>query len=449
MDPNELWQTILAEIELQVSRAHYLTWFRHTSLALEKPHIATIKVPNGFTKEWLESKYAKFILNCLQNSVQDLNNVEFVIGKGNQASIGFPLAPPVEQPGLSGLDVNPVTNLNPRYTFDSFVVGSSNELAYAAARSVAKNPGLSYNPLFLYGGVGLGKTHLLQAIGNEVAHAKARFTVRYMPAEKLINDIVQAIQQNTIDQLKTAYRKIDLLIIDDIQFIAGKEKTQIEFFHVFNHLYQKNKQIVISSDRQPKAIPTLEERLQSRFEGGMIADVGPPDFETRVAILQLKLRGKNVALPDNIVHVIASHIQRNIRELEGALNQVLAMVHLTNTLPTLTSIEKILSKTANIQRRTAGFKQIIKTVAEFYDMKENDLADRSRKREVVRPRQVTMYLLRNEAKASFPFIGEKLGGRDHTTVMHAVQKIEREIDGDETLRQEVNLLRERLYTIMS
>jgi len=352
------------------------------------------------------------------------------------------------QPSITGLEVNAATNLNPRYTFDSFIVGSGNELATAAARSVSKNPGFAYNPLFLYGGVGLGKTHLLQAIGNEVAQSQQRFIVRYLPAERLINDIVQAIQQNTIDQLKENYRRIDLLIIDDVQFIAGKEKTQIEFFHVFNHLYQKNKQVVISSDRPPKAIPTLEERLQSRFEGGMLADVGPPDFETRVAILHAKLRESNAILPKEAVEIIAARVQKNIRELEGALNQVLAATTLHKNAPLMPAIEKILDKTTRNQRRTTGFKQIVKTVSEFYDLKESDLTDRSRKKEIVFPRQVAMYLLREEAKASFPFIGERIGGRDHTTVMHAVQKISKHLEADEGFRQEISMLRERLYTML-
>lgn len=448
MDSQVLWQTILAEIELQVSRAHFLTWFRHTALALERPRVATIRVPNGFTKEWLENKYTKLIFSHLQSAIPELGTLEFVIGKNPLILESRPSAESAIQPAIAGLEVNAVNNLNPRYTFESFIVGSSNELACAASRSVAKNPGFAYNPLFLYGGVGLGKTHLLQAIGNEVAQSKPRFTIRYLPAEKLINDIVQAIQQNTINALKENYRKIDLLIIDDVQFIAGKEKTQIEFFHVFNHLYQKNKQVVISSDRPPKAIPTLEERLQSRFEGGLITDVGPPDFETRVAILKLKLRDRKISLPDDIINAVATYVQKNIRELEGALNQVLAVIKLDETSSSVGIVERILNKTVRSQRRTTSFKQVIKTVAEFYDLRESDLMDRSRKKEIVRPRQVVMYLLRAESKASFPSIGERLGGRDHTTVMHAVQKIGREVETDETFRKEVGALRERLYAVL-
>jgi chromosomal replication initiator protein len=448
MDSRVLWQTVLAEIELQVSRAHFLTWFRHTALALDKPRTATVKVPNGFTKEWLENKYAKLIFSHLQTAVPELGTLEFVIGKNPGAPEALAQPASVMQPAIAGLEVNSANNLNPRYTFNSFIVGSSNELAHAASRSVAKNPGFAYNPLFLYGGVGLGKTHLLQAIGNEVARVLPGFAVRYLPAEKLINDIVQAIQQNTINALKENYRKIDLLIIDDVQFIAGKEKTQIEFFHVFNHLYQKNKQVVISSDRPPKAIPTLEERLQSRFEGGLIADVGPPDFETRVAILKSKLRDQGTVLPDEVVNAIATYVQKNIRELEGALNQVLAVIKLDGASSPASLVERILNKTARSQRRTTSFKQVIKTVAEFYDLRESDLTDRSRKKEIVHPRQVVMYLLREESKASFPFIGEKLGGRDHTTVMHAVQKIGRAVEADETFRKEISMLRERLYTML-
>ena len=318
-------------------------------------------------------------------------------------------------------------------------------MAHAAAQSVIKSPGRTYNPFFIYGGVGIGKTHLLQAIGNKIAKADSSKKITYVSSEKFTDDVISAIAKGEMGKLKSYYRKMDVLIIDDIQFLAGKEKTQEEFFHTFNTLYENNKQIILSSDRPPKAIPTLEERLRSRFEGGMIADIGHPDFETRVVILKAKIKDLNLELPDEILNYIASNIQTNIRELEGALNRIIAFVKLNNSIPAQNQVVKILKNIiSNPQKRTTH-KNIIKIVAEFYDIDPKDLANRSRKKELVKPRQIAMYLLRGELKSSYPFIGAKLGGRDHTTAIYACEKITREKENDDSLEEELNLIRQRLY----
>jgi chromosomal replication initiator protein len=309
---------------------------------------------------------------------------------------------------------------------------------------VTKNPGRTYNPLFIYGGVGLGKTHLIQAIGNEV-FGQGLGKVKYVTSEKFTTEIISAITNHSIEKVKEAYRNIDVLIIDDIQFLAGKEKTQEEFFHTFNSLYEQNKQIILSSDRPPKAIPTLEERLRSRFEGGMIADIGYPDFETRVAILKAKVMQHNLTLPDEVLEYIANNIQRNIRELEGALNRIVVHSKLDSSLPSLEQVKKVLNNIINSPKKILSAKQILQVVAGFYDVAERDLINKNRRQEIVKPRQIAMYLLREELKGSYPFIGQKLGGRDHTTAIHACEKINRILKEDELLAEEINAIRQQLY----
>ena len=456
MTIEEIWQAALGEIELSISKANFITWFKNTNIVSKKDGKITIAVPNAFTKEWLENKYNKLILKALRDVSKEIKEVAFVI-KTKQ-----PLKEKVKKidkkeekiPAFEELldfenfKIDKKTNLNPRYTFDNFIIASFNELAYAAAQSVIKSPGQTYNPLFIYGGVGVGKTHLIQAIGNEISKKDKNKKITYVSSEKFTNDVISAISNNEMEKLKRFYRKMDILIIDDIQFLAGKEKTQEEFFHTFNYLYENNKQIILSSDRPPKAIPTLQERLRSRFEGGMIADIGIPDFETRVVILKAKQRNLNLDLPDDILEYIASHIQKNIRELEGALNRIGVFVKLNNSIPNKSQVEKILkSIISNPQKRTT-FQKIIKTVAEFYDVNDKDLLNRNRKKEIVKPRQITMYLLREELKISYPSIGAKLGGRDHTTVMYGCEKIEKELENNTSLEEEINLIRQRLYNNM-
>jgi len=457
MTNEEFWQTALGEIELSISRANYITWFKNTNILSKKNGQVVIGVPNAFTKEWLENKYNKLILKALKNIYKDVKEINYTIkpkeeaGKNKKKKISkkTEIQIPREQLDLNQVKIDKKTNLNPRYCFDNFIIASFNELAHAAAQSVIKSPGYTYNPLFIYGGVGVGKTHLLQAVGNELIKTKTPKKVVYVSSEKFTDDVISAISNNEMNKLKNYYRKIDVLIIDDIQFLAGKEKTQEEFFHTFNALYESNKQIILSSDRPPKAIPTIEERLRSRFEGGMIADIGWPDFETRIVILKTKLKDLDLELPDDILNYIASNIQKNIRELEGALNRVIAFIRLNNSVPNKNQVVKILKNLiSNPQKRTT-YTNIIKVVADFYDVDFKDLVNRSRKKEIVKPRQIAMYLLREELKSSYPFIGSKLGGRDHTTAIYACEKIEKEKENNTSLEEEINLIRQHLYNSIS
>lgn len=450
MNLKELWQTVLAEVELGISKANFVTWFKNTKIHSKKDGVVTVSAPNGFTKEWLENKYNKLIFKILRNNSPDVKEINFVIGnEGPSIATRAPRKPTPtlvgDQLNFQDFDFNKETNLNPKYSFDNFVIGSFNELAQAAGRAVTKHLGTLYNPLFIYGGVGLGKTHLLQAIGNELTKKNPSKKIRYLSSERYTSELVDAISKRGMETFKKKYYKIDALIIDDIQFIAGKEKTQEEFFNTFNALYQKNKQIIISSDRPPKAISTLEERLRSRFEGGMIADISFPDMETRMAILKSKTKEKKVTISEDVLQYIATHVQKNIRELEGALNRVVALYQINNTIPTIRTTSKILSQIIKSPKKMTNCKNILKIVAEFYDIKPSDLINRSRKKELVYPRQISMYLIREELNGSYPYIGEKLGGRDHTTVMYAYQKISKQVENDESLQHEINLIKERIY----
>ncbi len=458
MTNEQLWQAVLGEVELSVSKAGFTTWFKNTFIISKDNGEILIAVPNGFAKEWLENKYRKYILKALENILGEVKGVHYVIkaaaGQKKISRIKRPeAAAQRENSSVDGVisSSRPVIGglrsaLNSSYLFENFVVGSNNELAHAACLAVSKNPGKIYNPLFIYGGVGLGKTHLLQSIGNEVLKNDPKKKVRYASSEKFTNELVSAIQNKGTSAFKDVYREIDILIIDDIQFIAGKDKTQEEFFHTFNTLYEKKKQIILSSDRPPKAIPKLEERLRSRFEGGMIADVSFPDMETRLAILKLKAEEKEFEIPDESLKYIASHIQKNIRELQGALNRVIASCQLSHISPNINNTGKILADIiANPVKKAINPKEIITTVSGFYDVSVRDLIKKGRKKEIVKPRQIAMYLMRSEIKASYPNIGERLGGRDHTTVIHAVEKVKADIENDKILEQEIRLIKEKLY----
>lgn len=446
MTNEELWQAVLARIQLQISKANFVTWFKNTKIYSNKNGEVIISVPNTFSKEWIENKYHKFILKTLRSLEKNIKKVSYIVSQSAlkiKKQIKQESSPQLK---FEEFKINRQTNLNPRYTFENFVVGPFNEVPYAAALSVCEKPALVYNPLFIYGGVGLGKTHLLQALGNKLHQKyKKEKIIKYLTAEKLISEIVNAIRNRSIENFKKTYREVDILIVDDIQFLSGKEKTQEEFFHLFNALYEKNKQIVLSSDRLPKAIPALENRLRSRFEGGMIADIGRPDYETRLAILKMKAREKGVSFSSKIYDFIASHIKNNIRELEGALNRIIAHQKITNKPITLKVVERILKKLISAPKKILTIKRILKVISEFYDIKEKDFLTSSRKKEFVKPRQIAMYLLRKELKESFPAIGRKLGGRDHTTVIYAVEKMSKEVEKNERLREEIELIKERLY----
>lgn len=450
MTNDQLWQTALGELELLISKANFTTWFKNTFITEVGEGSVVVGVPNGFTKAWLETKYHPAILKAVQNALQrPIGKIDYRV----EAHRGAPVQA-VPAPGRVDIPVVAATTsaavgrsgLDPRYTFDLFVVGKGNELAHAAAKAVAEKPGLVYNPLFVYGGVGLGKTHLMQAIGHAaLARDKTRRVV-YVSSEKFTNEFIQAVSHGGGEKFKSFYRGVDVLLIDDIQFLSGKEGTQEEFFHTFNALHQANKQVVVTSDRPPKSIPALEARLVSRFEWGMIADIAQPDLETRIAILEAKCREKGVALTADIVQYIATTIQSNVRELEGALNRLMAFAQLNHTEPSLESARSLLKSLAQGARR-GGLtpKQLIAVVAQFYDVAVDDLSGTSRKKELVEPRQIAMFLLREELHASFPAIGHELGGRDHTTAMHACTKISAQLNEDEKMKQDLVLIKQRLF----
>lgn len=457
MEHQELWKTVLGEIELQISRPNFLTWFKNSQLVEknEKEGIALVALPNNFAKEWVKNRYHKIILGSLRNIDGSIKYVNYVVVSHNTPLKPSKLERKQKVPELTDeksnlpitdLRVDSKTNLNPKYVFDSFVVGSSNELACAAINAVIENVGKKYNPLFIYGGVGLGKTHLLQAAGNAV-HVKygGKVRVLYVTSEKFINDVVWALRNKRAEDMKKKYRDVDMLIIDDIQFIGGKAATELEFFYTFNALYENNKQIIISSDRPPAAIPTLEERLRSRFEGGMIADVAYPDYEMRLAILKTKAQSLNAEIEEKTLEYIATKVQKNIREVEGVLNKVLFYQQYKNNKIDQKKLDEIISETSQVSPKNITPADIIKTVAEFYEISQQELTDRGRKQEIVEPRQVVMYLLREMLKLSYPNIGERLGKRDHTTVIHAYEKISKEINSNSVFNQKILLIKERLF----
>jgi len=448
MDLEQLWKSALGEIELQISRPNFVTWFRQSRLLEKQNGTATVGLPNNFSKEWIENKYSKIILGALRNLDETTKKIEFVVAMGHQP-IPLQVIDQEVKGGTAGqlsfneLKVDPDTNLNPRYTISSFVVGKSNELAYAASQAIIHEIGRKYNPLFLYGGVGVGKTHLIQGTGNEIKNLyQNKVRVKYVSSEKFTNDVIWAIRNRRMETIKEKYRLIDVLIIDDIQFIAGKTATEEEFFHTFNALYENNKQIIISSDRAPKFIPTLEERLRSRFEGGMIADVGYPDYELRCAIIKIKCQEWGIALPDEIIGLIGGKIHKSVRELEGILNKIFFYEKKCGEAVTAKLVEQIIAEAVQHPTKNVTPNQIIKVVAEFYDVSPFDLVNRSRKKEIAEARQVAMYLLRETLSLSYPYIGKRLGKRDHTTAIYAYEKISQEINRNQDLNQKILTIKE-------
>ena len=446
----DLWKAVLTEMELALSKANFTTWFKGTSLVSNNHGCVLVSVPNGFIREWLENKFNKQIFLIIRKYHPEVREIKYTIGSSRPEAVlvkkdFVQFIPESSLKDMVSEDVNKLTNFNKRYTFDSFVVGPNNELAHAASQAVAKKPGTTYNPLFLYGGVGLGKTHLLQATGNYISEHMPEKKICYISTERLVASIVESFKTRSTEAVKQKYHNLDVLVVDDIQFISGKTTTQDIFFSIFNELYAKNKQIILSSDRPPSTISALEERLRSRFEGGMIADIGVPEYETRLAILTVKAKEKNFDIDEESISFIASSIQKNIRELEGALNRIIAFGQIYNKTPSLKEIKQLLGTYVNAPYRKPTSQLVIKSVADFYRIPTTDLVKRSRRKEVVRPRQIAMFLLREEVKYSFPEIGAKLGGRDHSTVIHACTKIKEEELNNDTTRQELNLIKERIY----
>lgn len=458
MEQDKLWQAVLGDIEITLSRANYLTWFKNTQLLKHEGDRLVIGVPNVFIKQQLERKYNELVSETLRKNGVDVQAVEYKIQsvmRRTEAEETISLPTPttateraaVQQPTLRA--ANSLAHayrqgINERYIFDNFVVGSGNELAYAACQAIAANPGTKYNPLFLYGGSGIGKTHLIQAVGNAVLATKPDARVVYVSTEQFVQEFVDALRYKKNTDFADFYRGADVLIVDDVQFLAGKEKIQEEFFHTFNALHQANKQIIISSDKPPREIPTLEDRLRSRFVWGMSIDMQNPDFETRCAILQIKSELHRVQLPNDVVDYLATNVQTNIRELEGALNQLLAFCEMRGLEPSL-SIATSLLGTSQTRPKHLSARQIIERCARHYQVSVEDIVGPKRDKDIVMPRQVAMYMLRSELHLSFPKIARELGRKDHTTAIHSVEKIEKEQRMDADMRSALAEIKERLY----
>lgn len=447
-----LWQTVLGEIELSISRANYLAWFKNTELVEKRDNgEIVIAVPNVFVKQNLEIKFTKQIIDTFKSQGVEVSRVVYTAGSATTRKKSVESTAQIsdvakkrvadKRSAAGGKNGN---GLNPRYTFETFIVGSSNELAYTACQSVAKNPGTKYNPLFIYGGVGLGKTHLIQAVGNEILRKDPDARTLYISSETFVNEFLDSIRSKK-KGFADRYRNVDVLIIDDMQFIAGKQATQEEFFHTFNALHQANKQIIISSDKPPKSIPTLEERLRSRFEWGMSIDIQLPDFETRSAILQTKANQSGVTLNQETVEYLASNMQTNIRELEGALNQLLAFCEMRGIEPDVQTASGLIGNVRASRPHHLTPKQVIERTAKQFHIEPTDILSPKRDKHIVVPRQVAMYLLRSELHLSFPKIAVELGRKDHTTAIHSVEKIEKAIKLDYLIRQHVSEIREKLY----
>ena len=452
MNAEQAWQSVLGQLQMEMPRASFDTWVRDTKPVSYQNGTLTIGVRNAYARDWLESRLASTVSRLLVGIMNASVAVNFIVNGGDieitvdeaPQSVGQPeLRDPVPARTLEA-DDQPArsSNMNPRYLFETFVVGSGNRLAHAACLAVAEKPARAYNPLFLYGGVGLGKTHLLHAIGN-ACHARG-LNVLYVSSEEFTNDMINAIRTHTNQAFREKYRSADVLLVDDIQFIAGKESTQEEFFHTFNTLHGQDKQIIVSSDRPPKSLNTLDERLRSRFEWGLTADIQPPDLETRLAILRSKAERTGRQVPDDILEGIARRVQSNIRELEGALNRILAFADLSGTHLTPQLVEVALADLLP-QRSDVEPQKIIELVAKEWQTSVEALLGRDRSQKVAQPRQVAMYLLRKETNASLPQIGEVLGGRDHTTVMYAIEKIASDIETKTDLRKRVVNIKQQLY----
>jgi chromosomal replication initiator protein len=456
---NGLWQAVLGEIELSVSRGSYMTWFKNTTLLSNKDDAVIIGVPNVFIKQQLEHKYNGLILETLKKNGSAPARIEYKIHTSPSRSI--PSEEFIERNVLGSMEPKAVVSavpsapqsnnsaayrqgLNEKYTFEDFIVGSGNELAYAACQAAAAQPGTKYNPLFLYGGVGIGKTHLIQAVGNAVLENKPGAHVVYSTSEQFLQEFVSALRYKKISDFTEHYRQADVLIIDDVQFIAGKEKAQEEFFHTFNTLHQANKQIIMSSDKPPRDIAPLEDRLRSRFAWGMSIDMQNPDLETRCAILQTKAHSHGIELPTNVAEYLATNIQTNIRELEGALNQLLAWCEMRGMDPDIHVASSLLGTTQTRPKHISA-KQIIEKTAKHFQIPLEDILGPKRDKDIVVPRQIAMYMLRSELHLSFPKIAHELGRKDHTTAIHSVEKIEKESRLDNDLRDAIAQIRERLH----
>ncbi|OGD57079.1 hypothetical protein A2V71_02255 [Candidatus Berkelbacteria bacterium RBG_13_40_8] len=445
LDENETWQAALGELEVTFSKANFSTWFKNTFILKMSEEEIVIATPNGFTQEWLENKYHPQVFETLKKLHPTIKKVSYAVASQNIPQSAPKIVNKPESPAQPSSTPASYPTLNSKYTFEKYIVGNSNRLAAATAQAVAAKPGAVYNPLFVYGGVGLGKTHLVQAIGNEIIAKNPKKKIIYVSCEKFTNDFISSISSGKANEFKKNYRDADVLLVDDIQFLSGKEGTQEEFFHTFNALHQTNRQIVVTSDRVPRAIPQLEERLSSRFGWGMVADIQPPNLEMRQAILRSKCEEKGCSLDEEVLNYIAQNIESNIRELEGAINRILSSAELNNVTPSLDTATKALQDIIVSKGQNLSVEKILLATSEFFKISPEDLLSPKRSKELVGPRQIIMYLLRHEMSLSYPKIGRELNKKDHTTIMHGVGKIEKEIARNEELRQELTLIKEKLH----
>ncbi len=442
MNAEHAWQSVLGQLQMEMPKASFETWVRDTTPVSFNAGVMTIAVRNAYARDWLDSRLASTVKRILTSVTESDVAVNFVVASGADGEAGEAAPREVQADALLAEPRPRSVSLNPRYVFDTFVVGAGNRLAHAACMAVAEKPARAYNPLFLYGGVGLGKTHLLHAIGNS-CHARG-LNVLYVSSEEFTNDLISAIRTHTTQAFRGKYRSADVLLVDDIQFIAGKESTQEEFFHTFNTLHGQDKQIIVSSDRPPKSLVTLEERLRSRFEWGLAADIQPPDLETRLAILRSKAERTGRYVPDEVLQEIARRVHSNIRELEGALNRIIAFADLSGSTLNASLVNVALADLLP-QRGELEPQTVIDVVARFFNLSADKLLSADRSKNVSMPRQLAMYILREDVKASLPQIGEFVGGRDHTTVMHGIKKIEADIKNDDRMQRQLMQIRQQLY----
>ena len=445
-DKSALWSKVLGEMEISLSKANFAMWFKDTFIVKIEDGVVSVGVPSAFVKEWFVNKYHKTIFKCLREASEHVRSVEYIIVRSDAKKeaqdddkkirrVGFELP-------LSDLYINKEDNLNPRYTFESFVVGPFNELAHAAAQAIIKKP-ISYNPLFFYGDTGRGKTHLIQAIGNHLKQSSQNKKVYYMTSDKFQQELTSMMLEGKINVFKEKYKKYDVFIMDDIQFLSKKERTQEELFHLFNYLSDNNKQIIFSSDQHPNYIPDLEDRLKSRFVAGMIVDIPAPDYESRVAIIRNKANGRGLDFGNDMIDYLASTIEGNIRELEGIVNNISCQMELKKRPLELGELKQLIKNSAK-PAKSVSVKDVLKAISQFYEIDEESISDKTRKKEVVKPRQIAMYILREDYNISYPAIGAKLGGRDHTTVIHSCDKIKNDIKTNNQLAQELTRIRAML-----
>ncbi|MBI5470499.1 chromosomal replication initiator protein DnaA [Candidatus Kaiserbacteria bacterium] len=443
----ELWQNALVQIELGTSEASFKTWFRNTDIISRDAGEVTLAVPSKIVKEWLMEKHHKLILKAVRGLDAGVRSVEYAVHR-TPASPARATARPTPSENasldLQSLYIDKRDNLNPRYTFETFIIGPFNELAHAAAKAVLEHPGATYNPLFVYGQTGHGKTHLIQAIGNQFKKANSSKKALYVTSERFAMDYINSVRAGRANNFKDQYRQYDLLIMDDVQFIANTEKTQEELFHLFNALRDNNKQIVFSSDKHPTLLPGFEERMRGRFSAGMIAEIPEPDVESRVAIIRAKIESHGFSVPEEIIQYLAENVRGNIRELEGIVNTIVCKSQYKGKGITLPDVKALVKHNVK-PNKGVSVEEVVRRIANYYEIAEKSIYEKTRKKEVVKPRQVIMYMLREEFSVSYPSIGEKMGGRDHTTVIHSCEKIKEEIKTDSVLEAELEHIRTLIH----